>query len=508
MSKVKTPSFVLTLPLKVTPSQEKLLLFRLEAARQLYNACLGEEMRRLKLFRESKAYIKAVQLPKGAEKTVEFKRLNALYQLKESDLHRYAVKIKNSCFIKDHLDVHTAQKIATRAFKTVNEYVFGKRGKPRFKSKGQFDSVESKSNASGIRFRNNSVLWNSLKLPCIFDKKDKYGVETHGLSCKTKYVRIIRRKINGKNRFYAQLIQEGLPKQKSKNLIGNGIVALDVGPSTVAVYANEYAELQQFCEELKPVHRQVKSLQRKLDRQRRSGNPSNYKQDGTIKVGKLKWISSERYIKTKDEFSELHRKQAEYRKSLHGRLANTILSCGKHIKAEKLSYLAFQKLYGKSVGFRAPGLFISKLSSKAERAGGFFEDLNTQRLKLSQTCHCGIIKKKPLSQRWHLCDCGVTAQRDLYSAFLAFNVVNGYLDTSRASASWRGADSLLQQAVSRVKESARGRAFPASFGIRRQSGSLVKADGVKVEDRDVVTGHHCESLVETLTDIRTPCLQA
>jgi hypothetical protein len=45
----------------------------------------------------------------------------------------------------------------------------------------------------------------------------------------------------------------------------------------------------------------------------------------------------------------------------------------------------------------------------------------TSRTKLSQYCHgCGTSVKKLLSQRWHVCPCGIgPVQRDLYSAFLA-----------------------------------------------------------------------------------------
>ena len=38
----RTPSFVCEVPLRVTPTQERTLLARLEAARQVYNACLGQ----------------------------------------------------------------------------------------------------------------------------------------------------------------------------------------------------------------------------------------------------------------------------------------------------------------------------------------------------------------------------------------------------------------------------------------------------------------------------------
>lgn len=61
-SQKKTASMVCEIPLKVTPQQEAILLSRLEAARQMYNAVLGETMRRIDLIRQSKAYNKARSL--------------------------------------------------------------------------------------------------------------------------------------------------------------------------------------------------------------------------------------------------------------------------------------------------------------------------------------------------------------------------------------------------------------------------------------------------------------
>ena len=58
MKRSKTPSFVLELPLGVTPGQERILLGRFEAARRLYNAVLGEALRS-KALRESRAWQKA-----------------------------------------------------------------------------------------------------------------------------------------------------------------------------------------------------------------------------------------------------------------------------------------------------------------------------------------------------------------------------------------------------------------------------------------------------------------
>ena len=115
---------------------------------------------------------------------------------------------------------------------------------------------------------------------------------------------------------------------------------------------------------------------------------------------------------TRRKLSELHRKQAAYRKSLPGNLANHVFSLGNPVKPEKLSYRAFQGRFGKSVGMRAPGKFVESLRRQAASAGDVeICEFPTRSTRLSQTCICGNIQKKPLSQRWHTCDCGVSAQR-------------------------------------------------------------------------------------------------
>jgi hypothetical protein len=61
---------------------------------------------------------------------------------------------------RSHLDVNTAQKVATRAFKAAERFSFGESGRPRFKPYGEIESVEGKSNATGIRYRDGAILWN------------------------------------------------------------------------------------------------------------------------------------------------------------------------------------------------------------------------------------------------------------------------------------------------------------------------------------------------------------
>ncbi|MEM9737896.1 MAG: zinc ribbon domain-containing protein, partial [Bacteroidota bacterium] len=126
----------------------------------------------------------------------------------------------------------------------------------------------------------------------------------------------------------------------------------------------------------------------------------------------------------------------------------------------------FQKLYGKSVGLRAPGMLIERLKRKAENAGGRVEEINTWSTKLSQTCHCGAVKKKSRSQRWHQCTCGVEAQRDLYSAYLACFVEKNVFLADQAQKAWSGMDIALRTAMEALKQSISGHQ-PTSLGLSR-----------------------------------------
>lgn len=476
--KPKTPSFILELPLITNIKDEHILTLRFESARQLYNAVLGEALKRLNLMKESKQWQYAHSLKKNnPDKFNIFKSCTLLFKFTDYDLQSYGTECKNSCFIGDHLDSHTAQKISSRAFKSAQRYQLRKSGKPRFKSKQKsLNSLESKSNASGIRWRDNRIEWNNLNLKPIFDRKDKYEVQSHALQSKVKYCRIIRKIIKGKQRFYVQLILSGFPKLKNKNIISNNKACIDIGPSTIALVSKQNniikdAFLKEFCPNAKQLKKNIRRIQRAMDRSKRLSNPNNFNPNGTVKKGNLKWIFSNGYIRLKTKLSELYRILAAYRKTEHGKLANIVISKANIINAEKLSYKSFQKNYGKSVRDKAPGMFMSILRRKAENAGGEVIEFSTKTTKLSQTCQCGNIVKKPLSQRWHKCPlCGIKAQRDLYSAYLGLFVAenNGTwnLDIDSAYKSWNTAEPLLEKAISDIIQIASDGRIPASFGIK------------------------------------------
>lgn len=497
MSKVSSDSFVHEIALKVTPQDEKELNIRLETSRYLYNACLGESLRKISLIRQSRDWKKARSLVKSKEHTRErkelFKQAKKAYEYSEYDLHSFVANLRRLCWIGKHLDSSTSQKIATKAFKSADEYLYGNRGKPRFKRYQRLRSVEGKSNATGIRWRNGYLIWNikggqNLKLKGIFDFKDKHGIEKHALSCRIRYCRLVRKTIKGKQKWYLQFILEGKSLQKKKNSTSDDVVGLDIGPSTIAAVSTKEAFLKPFCQELEENGLKIKKLQKKTSRSLRLNNPQNYKKDKTLKKGPKQWIRSQRYKHLQQIVVEEKRKMAETRKCLQGKMANQVLKMGKVVKLEKLSYKSFQLNFGKSVGLRAPAIFVSMLRRKAERAGGVVEEFSTYKTFLSQICHCGQRSKKPLSERWHSCSCGVRAQRDLFSAHLARHVNNESLNTNQATVAWTAAEPLLERAVLRLNKLANGEVFLSSFGLsQRQSQSHAKERSLPIEATDVVS---------------------
>ena len=157
-------------------------------------------------------------------------------------------------------------------------------------------------------------------------------------------------------------------------------------------------------------------------------------------------------------------------------MANQILRMGDQVRLEKLSYKAFQKGYGRSTQLRAPGKFVEMLRRKAESAGGVTHEVPTRTTRLSQACLCGAVEKKPLSQRWHRCSCGVVMQRDLFSAFLALCVEDEQLNAEKAGEIWPGLESVLWAALSEIESVSGAAILPASVGLQRQNGSPRKPE--------------------------------
>ena len=474
--KEKKPNFILTLRLCTEMWQVDILNKHLEVGRKLYNACLGELYKRYNSMRRSQTYREAIKLPKeDITKNLILTELRKEYKISEYDLHSFVAPMKRHM---NSFDIHTAQKVASRCYEAFEDVIFAKAKKAHFKKFGTMDSLEGKSNATGIRFRfedklgkkdkitycqkdeknkncivnssNGYVIWNQLVLPVVIKTKDDYALEA--LMQPVKYCRILKKVVNGKEVFYVQLVFGGFPPVKRDRVTGErirklgvGRVGLDIGTQTLGICANDGVKLVELAAGLDRTEAKVRRLQRKLDRSRRTMNPDNYNSDGTAKKGRRKWVRSNRYMRTLYEYKEIQRLYAAKKKQSHNELANYILSLGNEVYVEDINFKALvkrakkteknikgkfkrKKRFGKSILRKSPSMFLSMLNQKLGYSGKKLNKVNTWKVKASQYCHLDdTYKKKPLSKRWNDFE-GGRIQRDMYSAFLLM-CMNGDLET-------------------------------------------------------------------------------
>src|SRR5712691_6202168 len=207
VKKSKTPTFLLELPLRVDAGQAKRLRAHFEVGRCLYNALLGEAMKRLRAMRADPAWQEARAIPQAhkQERKEAFTRLRQAYGFSEYALHEF-VKTANCSWIADHIDAVMAQTLATRAYRAVNRICLGEAKKVRFRSKGRgLDSVENKRNDTGLRFvlqppeegNGGCLIWGKDHLTALIDWDDP--VVHHGLRHRIKYARLVRRKASSPN---------------------------------------------------------------------------------------------------------------------------------------------------------------------------------------------------------------------------------------------------------------------------------------------------------------------
>lgn len=491
MGSKKSPSFVTEFALSVDSESASELKARFNAGLRLYNACLNEAMVRVDLVRNSVPYQQAKQIKPTTEELKKqrselFNTARKQNRYSDFELQSYAgIVATDSDWIAEKLDSHTIQKLGTRAFKASEKVLFGCAKSVRHKGDTRFRSMEGKSNRQGIIFKGGTdckIVWCGLELPIIYPEKWNDVLE-HGYRCPVKYCRIIWRELNGKKRWYVQLINEGEAYKYRPNTQSKiGLVGMDLNVSNVAVVGSDKAGLYPFAENVPTFEKEISSLQRRMQRSQRVNNPNNYEPDfdakvgrrikrkkGKVKKGGRKWKQSKAYKKYAREKRELERRKAAYSKSQNRGLANKIVrEIGNNIKTEKVSVRGWQKRYGKAISVKSPGFFQSELKRKVENTGGSFITFSTNKTALSQTHLDGTRIKKSLSERVHHDVSGFEMQRDLFSSFLARHVNdNDELQVSDAQVAWERAEPLLTQAWGEYKT--------ASTKSSTESGSVISS---------------------------------
>ena len=157
MAKAKTPSFILELELSVNSHEKAVLRKKLNIGRQIYNACLGESLKRLHKVQADKEYQFLLTQKSSSERNARIKAICLSHGYTEYQLHAWASQCGAHFF--GQVGSNEVQKLATRAFNAVEKIRFRKAKKVYFKGKDDLISVENKSNKSGLRWSNGKIIW-------------------------------------------------------------------------------------------------------------------------------------------------------------------------------------------------------------------------------------------------------------------------------------------------------------------------------------------------------------
>lgn len=446
---------VLTLPLQTEIWQEHIIEKRFAIMEHLKNQLIAKELRRLKNLERTKEYRNLIDeinnTPKEKRKALFSKRRKLL---KDSGFSEYDFKDdiagKNSLMQKhfiEHIATQIAHKLASDVWRSFDKFLFGNGRFIHFSKRGSLRSVASQKNGNGMTYKNGYFIWSGgqsknkiiLKIKVTPPKND---YEKEMLSKKIKYLRIVKKWVKTRYKYYLQFALEGKPVKKDR-IVNKGNVGIDIGTQTVAISSADSVKLLELADKIDKNHTKKKILQRKMDRSRRYTNPQNYNEDGTIKKPpkgqRFSWYKSKKYIQLAGKVRELERKNADIRKYQHTCLANWILSLGDTVYVEQMNFSGLQrraketkidkngkyakkKRYGKSLANKAPSMFLTILESKLNQYGGQLNKINTYEFKASQYDHTDdTFTKHNRSERWHILSNGDKNQRDLYSAFLIMN---------------------------------------------------------------------------------------
>lgn len=451
MEVITLSNFVVQFKLKTEKYQEDILEKRFEVGRKIYNALVNKTEKRYRELVKTKKY-REIQTLLSERKDDKIRKdkyieLNALYKeyrLTEYSFHCDVKEFQH--FFKKNIDSFTAQKLATNLWKSYEKLLFGNGHKIHYKRFDFIYSLEGKSNKTGIRFLNGNLEWLGIKIPVVINPNNQY--EQEALKNEISYCRIVKKFVRNKNKYHLQIVFKGVSpiKVKSdgtlKHKIGEGDVGLDIGTQTLAISSEKEVKILELADRVRNIEKHKRVILRKLDRSRRSSNPNNFNEDGTIKKQgnkKVYWIKSKRYLKLQSRLKEIYRKQADIRKYQHEKLANEVIALGNNIFVETMSFSGLQKRvkkteknsegkfkrkkrFGKSLGNKAPSMFLNILDRKLKKYEESLKKIDTWSVKASQYNHIeDSYTKKKLSKRWNIID-GKRVQRDIYSSFLIMNI--------------------------------------------------------------------------------------
>lgn len=434
------PCFILKLPLRVDSAGRRVFARDFLYALQLRNATLGTVLRRDRKMKQSDEWKEICRLPKGPERNQRFQKIRKDYGLSSAnDFEKILKEHAERSGRKKQLNSSLGQIIADDLYRSYADWIFHKKGRPRFCERGRgLHSLRGKNNATGVvwKHKERSVRYGKRLYRAVIDPKDRYVREALADPAdpskprRVRYCCLVRKRIRGKERFYVHLVLDGVPPARTIAAPKEECMGIDPSLRNVTcVHANgSVAKIDISAP--KEDAKEVRRLQRAMDRSLRAVNPDNYNENGTPKKGARKWVRSKHYLALQAELADLKCRGVDTRRNIHGRVVRILVGSAGTIRVEENNWKALQRgRYGKSVLNGAPSEFIERLRRTAESAGSEVILVNPRELKPSQHDPMSgtFVKHELWERRCRLGDTAFFLDRDVMAAL---NLVHAEVTTN------------------------------------------------------------------------------
>lgn len=210
-----------------------------------------------------------------------------------------------------------------------------------------------------------------------------------------KHARILRSTVTRRNgRWFVSFTVERSAKQRRARR-PHAVVGIDVGLRHLATTSTG----DQFPNDrpLRAVLHRLRRLQRRLDRQRRAVNPSNYLPDGRIRPGASEWHSSRRMYRTQQRIRGLHERAANLRRERAHRLTTALTREFGVLGVETLAVknMLRDRVLARQIADVGWGEILRQLAYKTAWSEGSTLVAAGRFYPSSKTCHaCGRVKAK------------------------------------------------------------------------------------------------------------------
>lgn len=261
-------NFIVQFLLKTEKYQEDILDKRFEIGKQIYNSLINVTQKRYKEMIKTKEYRNLMSQLTGNKKEdkniwKEISKIRKQYNMSEYSFNNDVLKIRKRFF--NNIDSFTSQKIASNVWKAYEKFFYGNGQIIHYKKYNDFNSLEGKTNKTGIRFKDNFIVWKKIKIPVIINYNNQY--EYQAMQSDIAYCRIIRKYVRNKYKYYVQIIFKGNPPVKInketgeiKHPIGQGDVGIDIGTSTIAYSSFTDVKILELANKVQNIENQKRKL--------------------------------------------------------------------------------------------------------------------------------------------------------------------------------------------------------------------------------------------------------